>query len=225
MSSVPVFICSSLNWHHWMWLIKQHWFGKVFDFCMNLYIQTYQLASRVLFMLIISVSFQHGFQGDIYQKLNIFCFSCHQDAAAISVSNVVPVAVVVCLCCPSCPSLHIFCLVFVEYLCINVIWTYRKLTWDVQHFCSCFDSTDSINILHDRIFFVWLLWILVAYMNIWKPYYWGDGKVFSGTPHSRVLRDKSIVEGGIASTVQIVRGDIFKRENWLFNCFRLSLLM
>lgn len=131
-------------------------------------------------------------------------------------------AVVVCLCCPSCPSFYIFCLVFVKYLCINVIGTYTKLIWDVQHFCSCFDLTDSIDILHDRILFVWLLCILVAYMNIWKHYYWGNIKVFSGTPHSKVLCDKSIVEGGRASTVQMA---VFKRENWLFNCFRLSVLL
>lgn len=72
VSSVPVFIYSSLNWHHWMWWIKQCWFGKMFDFHMNLLVhssQSYQLTSRVLFTLIISVSFQHGFQGDIYQNL------------------------------------------------------------------------------------------------------------------------------------------------------------
>lgn len=51
-------------------------------------------------------SFQHGFQGDIYQKLNTVGFSC-QHAAVISVSNLVPTAVVV-----FCVVLHIHPYIF-----------------------------------------------------------------------------------------------------------------
>lgn len=137
--------------------------------------QSYQLTSRVLFMLSISVSYQHGFQGDIYQNLNIFCFSCQQYAAVISASNLVPTAVVVSLCCPSHPSLHIGCAVCVKYLCISVLWTYTKLTWDAEHFCSCFDPTDCISILHVRIFFscycvFWLhIWIYENFILILLP--------------------------------------------------------
>lgn len=167
MSSVPVFIYSSLNWHLWMWWIKQYWFGKTFDFYMNLLVhssQSYQLTSRVLFMLSISVSFQHGFQGDSYQKVNIFCFSCQQYAAVISVSNLVPTAVVVSLRCPSHPSLHICCSICLNFLCVNVIRTYTKLTWDAEHYCSCFDSTDCINILQDRVF---LSGFCIFWLHIW----------------------------------------------------------
>lgn len=104
VSSVPVFIYSSLNWHCWMWWLKPYWFGKTFDFHMHLLVcssQSYQLTSRVLFTPSSIGGFQHGLRGDFYQKWNIFCFLCQWYAW-----NLVPAAVVVSLCCPSRQPVH-----------------------------------------------------------------------------------------------------------------------
>lgn len=150
-----------------MWWITQCWFGKMFDFHRNLYIHLRAINWLVEFNLClsISVSFQHGFQGDIYQKLNTSGFSCQQYAAVISVSNLVPTAVVVSAL--SFTSIVTHSLFSFNYLCINVIWTYTKLTWGAEDFCSCFDSTDCINILHDRIF---LSGYCIFWLHMWKLY-------------------------------------------------------